>query len=311
MRRTRPGQTPARPHTGRRPDGFASATALAACLLVAAAAIALLSASRQVSLEAAERTSEVRRRADAMTADALARSILRSGRAGHAPEGGALDGGALRGGALRGGALQGGALEGGALYGGETVVDFAGATFRITVEAEDLKPDLNRAEPALVAAFLADGLDPGIRAVALERFSAARRIGLPLSEPDELLPYCLRFSPAGRAIAGRVTTATGQSTLARLALTRREIELLPGVTPAIAALLLSRKDGNAVDREDPRLAPVARFLGQATGLYTVVVTVERPGGPPQGLDYLMRLDDRGPVILRIRAIAATLDPDLC
>jgi hypothetical protein len=192
-----------------------------------------------------------------------------------------------------------------------TTFRLGNATYVVTAVSEDLKPDVNHADPALIEAFLADVVDERTLAVVRERLHRRDSISRVLADPRELLPSCMRWTASAGLLRERLTVATRRPTLARYIVGADEIRRIPGATRSIADLLLSMDGGDTVDLSDPRLSSVSRHLGPSSGLYSTVVEWTIDSGRRGSTRFLVARGNGTSRILSTEAIYPAIDEGYC
>jgi len=184
-------------------------------------------------------------------------------------------------------------------------------TVRVTIANESAKVDVNAAASGLVDAALS-GFPASTRMEVLDRLSRFRASGEFVPDVSMLLPPCIRSTSEARRLANVLTTATWLPTVSRRLAPRLLLTRLPGMTSLQLGLIEADREGKTLFDDDPRIAPVARYLGGSMSRWLADVTVD--GGNETSLTREAVLDSEGhkyPSVVWSRDVPSSLPPGYC
>lgn len=150
-------------------------------------------------------------------------------------------------------------------------------TVDVTISNEAAKVDVNASDLALVGAAL-ETLPAATATIALDRLSAFRARGEVVPDVGMLLPPCLRSTTMAGRLENLLTTSTSVPTVSRRLVPRQLLARLPGISALQLGLLEADREGRTMFGDDPRIAPVARYLGETKPIWRVDVSVVGQGG---------------------------------
>ncbi|WP_237155603.1 hypothetical protein [Oryzibacter oryziterrae] len=148
-----------------------------------------------------------------------------------------------------------------------------GISVDVALEARPVTADVNAAPPELLKAVTSTLLPAPLGQQTYEAIEAERRAGRRIPSIRALLPPCRRLTADRDRLEAVLTVGTREPTINRASAPPALLAALPGMTPLALKLIEDDPQGTLVLPDDPRIAPVSRFLGSSGGSSRLTVTV--------------------------------------
>ncbi|WP_237155613.1 hypothetical protein [Oryzibacter oryziterrae] len=148
-----------------------------------------------------------------------------------------------------------------------------GFSVDVAIEARPVSVDVNAALPELLKAVTSTLLPAPLGQQTYEVIEAERRAGRTIPSIRALLPPCRRLTTDRDRLEAVLTVGTREPTINRASAPPALLAALPGMTPLALKLIEDDPQGTLVLADDPRIAPVTRFLGSSGGESRLTVTV--------------------------------------